>query len=283
MATTEQQLRDQYELEQKRLGLSKQQIEENYRQSQLQAGLSQQQLEESYRLTQQQLLDTEKQTKETASKLAQQAYLSKQQSERVMPNVLNAQGLEKTGYANISKQRSKSAYEGQQSAIQSDLNVDLGSIGRQRTSQDVGYKQGLESLAMQRQNIDLEYQQNLRAIEIENESAALDYRYALQSLQEANSKSATQNYFDSKLTQSQSNAQDISRAIGDAIKAGQLNTNTAAQEIAKYKSYMEENDYIQTVRSAKQLADAVAQQNAAKARTTPTSTKLQKALAIGQW
>jgi hypothetical protein len=84
------------------------------------------------------------------------------------------------------------------------------------------------------------------------------------------------------MTQSQMNAQDISRALAEGIKAGTLNTNTAAKVAQKYydDGYMENKDYLTTVYGAKQLADAVAQKNA---QTTPQSSKLKKALAIGLW
>ena len=56
---TEQELREQYELNQKKLGLTQGQIEEGLRLGQAKVGLSQQQLEQSYRLAQQQIQQQE--------------------------------------------------------------------------------------------------------------------------------------------------------------------------------------------------------------------------------
>lgn len=150
---TEQQLREQYELDQKKLNLSQQQIED------------------AFRLSQRQSQDIETQTRQQATQLAQQSYISKAQTERVMPNVLSAQGLSNTGYENVRKGQVNTQYQGQQSAIQSDLNSNLSSINRQREKQE------------------LNRQQNLASLELQRESASLDYRYALQSLQEQLAKS----------------------------------------------------------------------------------------------
>lgn len=150
---TEQQLREQYELDQKKLNLSQQQIED------------------AFRLSQRQSQDIETQARQQATQLAQQSYITKAQTERVLPNVLSAQGLANTGYENVRKGQVNTQYQGQQRAIQSDLNSNLASINRQRESQELNRQQQLASLQLQR------------------ESAALDYRYALQSLQEQLAKS----------------------------------------------------------------------------------------------
>lgn len=301
---TEQELREQYELNQKKLGLSQSQIEEGFKLGQAKVGLSQQQLEQSYRLAQQQLQEQELEKQGQSMKLAQQAYISKAQNERVLPNVLSAMGVADTGYRNVRRQQIGQAYQGQQGAIQSDLQSAMANYGRQRSSQSLDYQQGLQGLDFARQQMQSEYQQSLKALELQRESASLDYRQALQRLQEQAAKSGGGSNgggsgYKSTLNESQSNAQIITRALNEAILGGKADTNTAALEVKKYydQGYLEHNDYLTSTYAVKQMADAVAQKNYLSQQTppkitpaptkpkaqAPASQKLQKALAIGKW
>lgn len=304
---TEQELREQYELNQKKLGLSQSQIEEGLRLGQAKVGLSQQQLEQSYRLAQQQLQEQELEKQGQSMKLAQQAYISKAQNERVLPNVLSAMGVADTGYRNVRRQQIGQQYQGQQGAIQSDLQSAMANYGRQRSSQSLDYQQGMQGLNFNRQQLQSDYEQSLKALELQRESASLDYRQALQRLQEQLEKQRSSggsgggggSGYKSTLNESQSNAQIITRALNEAILGGKADTNTAALEVKKYydQGYLEHNDYLTSTYAVKQMADAVAQKNYLSQQTppkitpaptkpkaqAPASQKLQKALAIGKW
>jgi hypothetical protein len=284
---TEKELQEQYELNKKKLALNEQSLRETSDLDNKNFAMSQDQLSQSYKLALDQLKAMEQEKQGQSTKLAQQAYVSKRQAERVMPDVLSASGLANTGYENVRRGQIESSYKSQYGDIRSDLESYLGQTGRQRSQEDMQYNQSLSRLDMQKQQAQLALQQNLRSLELQRESASLDYRYALQKIQEANAAAAARpggsgSQYSANMTQSQMNAQDISRALAEGIKAGTLNTNTAAKVAQKYydDGYMENKDYLTTVYGAKQLADAVAQKNA---QTTPQSSKLKKALAIGLW
>ena len=288
MATTKQQLEEQQRLKEKQLSLEREQIQQNYDLDSKGVGLSQEQLNQSYLLSQSQLKQMDDEKKSQSSKLAQQAYILKKQTERVLPDVLSASGLANTGYENVRRGQIESSYKSQYGDIRSDLESYLGQTGRQRSQEDMQYNQSLSRLDMQKQQAQLDLQQSLKSLELQRESASLDYRHALQRIQEANAAAAARSggsggsgsQYSANMTQSQMNAQDISRALAEGIKAGTLNTNTAAKAAQKYydDGYMENKDYLTTVYGAKQLADAVAQKNVQQ-----QSSKLKKALALGLW
>ena len=287
---TERELQEQYELEKKKLALNEQQLRESSSLDNKNFALSQDQLSQSYKLATEQLKAMEMEKESQSTKLAQQAYVSKRQAERVMPDVLSASGLANTGYENIRKGQIESSYKSQYGDIRSDLDAYLRGTGRQKAQEDMQYNQNLSRLELQKQQAQLSLEQNLKSLELQRESASLDYRHALQRIQEANAAAAAKarsgggsgSQYNSNMTQSQMNAQDISRALAEGIKAGSLDTNSAAKVAQQYYNdgYMENKDYLTTVYGAKQLADAVAQKNA---QTTPQSSKLKKALAIGLW
>lgn len=296
---TEQELREQYELNQKKLGLTQGQIEEGLRLGQAKVGLSQQQLEQSYRLAQQQIQEQELEKQGQSSKLAQQAYISKAQSERVLPNVLSAMGVADTGYRNVRRQQIGQAYKGQQGAIQSDLQSAMANYGRQRSSQSLDYQQNMQGLDFTRQQLQSDYQQQLKSLELQRESASLDYRQALQRLQEQNAKSSGGGRSggsgggsnNGNLTQSQLNAQEITRALATELKAGKGDTNTAALTVKAYydDGYLDNQDYLNSTYAVKRTADAVAQLKAKNSTVKPTTSlgsqqlKIKKALVIGAW
>lgn len=297
---TERELQEQYELEKKKLALNEQQLRESSSLDNKNFALSQDQLSQSYKLATEQLKAMEMEKESQSTKLAQQAYVSKRQAERVMPDVLSASGLANTGYENIRKGQIESSYKSQYGDIRSDLDAYLRGTGRQKAQEDMQYKQNLSRLELQKQQAQLSLEQNLKSLELQRESASLDYRHALQRIQEANAAAAAKarsggsggsgSQYSANMTQSQMNAQKISRALAEGIKAGSLDTNSAAKVAQQYYNdgYMEDKDYLTTVYGAKQLADAVAQKNAQTKKTTtktasPTQSKLKKALVIGQW
>lgn len=296
---TERELQEQYELEKKKLALNEQQLRESSSLDNKNFALSQDQLSQSYKLATEQLKAMEQEKQGQSTKLAQQAYVSKRQAERVMPDVLSASGLANTGYENIRKGQIESSYKSQYGDIRSDLDAYLRGTGRQKAQEDMQYKQNLSRLELQKQQAQLSLEQNLKSLELQRESASLDYRHALQRIQEANAAAAAKarsggsggsgSQYSANMTQSQMNAQKISRALAEGIKAGSLDTNSAAKVAQQYYNdgYMEDKDYLTTVYGAKQLADAVAQKNAQNKTTTktasPTQSKLKKALVIGQW
>jgi len=294
---TERELQEQYELEKKKLALNEQQLRESSSLDNKNFALSQDQLSQSYKLATEQLKAMEMEKESQSTKLAQQAYVSKRQAERVMPDVLSASGLANTGYENIRKGQIESSYKSQYGDIRSDLDAYLRGTGRQKAQEDMQYNQNLSRLELQKQQAQLSLEQNLKSLELQRESASLDYRHALQRIQEANAAAAAKarsgggsgSQYNSNMTQSQMNAQDISRALAEGIKAGSLDTNSAAKVAQQYYNdgYMENKDYLTTVYGAKQLADAVAQKNAQNKTTTktasPTQSMLKKALVIGQW
>ena len=289
---TEQELREQYELNQKKLALNEQSLRESSDLNNKNFAMSQDQLSQSYKLALDQLKAMEQEKQGQSTKLAQQAYVSKRQAERVMPDVLSASGLANTGYENVRKGQIESSYQSQYGDIRSDLDAYLRGTGRQKAQEDMQYNQSLSRLELQKQQAQLSLEQNLKSLELQRESASLDYRHALQRIQEANAAAAAKarsgggsgSQYSANMTQSQMNAQDISRALAEGIKAGSLDTNSAAKVAQQYYNdgYMENKDYLTTVYGAKQLADAVAQKNAAS-NTSTQSSKLKKALAIGLW
>lgn len=300
---TERELQEQYELEKKKLALNEQQLRESSSLDNKNFALSQDQLSQSYKLATEQLKAMEMEKQSQSTKLAQQAYVSKRQAERVMPDVLSASGLANTGYENVRKGQIESSYKSQYGDIRSDLDAYLRGTGRQKAQEDMQYNQNLSRLELQKQQAQLSLEQNLKSLELQRESASLDYRHALQRIQEANAAAAAKarsggsggsggsgSQYSANMTQSQMNAQEISRALAEGIKAGSLDTNSAAKVAQQYYNdgYMENKDYLTTVYGAKQLADAVAQKNAQTKKTTtktasPTQSKLKKALVIGQW
>lgn len=300
---TERELQEQYELEKKKLALNEQQLRESSSLDNKNFALSQDQLSQSYKLATEQLKAMEMEKQSQSTKLAQQAYVSKRQAERVMPDVLSASGLANTGYENVRKGQIESSYKSQYGDIRSDLDAYLRGTGRQKAQEDMQYNQNLSRLELQKQQAQLSLEQNLKSLELQRESASLDYRHALQRIQEANAAAAAKarsggsggsggsgSQYSANMTQSQMNAQEISRALAEGIKAGSLDTNSAAKVAQQYfnDGYMENKDYLTTVYGAKQLADAVAQKNAQTKKTTtktasPTQSKLKKALVIGQW
>lgn len=297
---TERELQEQYELEKKKLALNEQQLRESSSLDNKNFALSQDQLSQSYKLATEQLKAMEMEKQSQSTKLAQQAYVSKRQAERVMPDVLSASGLANTGYENVRKGQIESSYKSQYGDIRSDLDAYLRGTGRQKAQEDMQYNQNLSRLELQKQQAQLSLEQNLKSLELQRESASLDYRHALQRIQEANAAAAAKarsggsggsgSQYSANMTQSQMNAQEISRALAEGIKAGSLDTNSAAKVAQQYfnDGYMENKDYLTTVYGAKQLADAVAQKNAQNNKTTtktasPTQSKLKKALVIGQW
>lgn len=256
---TQKELYEQNELEKKRLNLSQQQIEE------------------AYNLSKKQIDEIESETKAKAGKLAQQTYITKQQTEKVLPNLLSAQGLANTGYENVRKGQIQSAYQGQQGEIQSDLQSNIAGLNRQRANEELRRKQQLDALALQR------------------EAAALDYANSLQSLRSKLSSGSGGSY-------SNSNVQLINQFGSLDIENGM----TPDQIEAYTKQYLDEG-YITAAEKAKLDSNlktyaytyntGIAPINIPtptkaptpkvatppkKAQATPTQ-KIQKALAIGQW
>ena len=254
---TEQELYEQNELEKKRLNLSQQQIEE------------------AYNLSKKQFDEIESETKAKAGKLAQQTYITKQQTERVLPNLLSSQGLANTGYENVRKGQIQSSYQGQQGEIQSDLQSNIAGLNRQRANEELRRKQQLDALALQR------------------EAAALDYANSLQSLR---SKSSGGSYVNSNV---QLINQFGSLDIENGMTPDQIEAYTqqyldegyiTAAEKAKLDSNLKTYAYtyntgiapinIPTVSTPPKAPTPKAPPK--KAQPTPTQ-KIQKALAIGQW
>lgn len=225
---------------------TKQELDEQQALREQQLAQKNKQLQDAYNLSQSQLEQQKKEKETSSAKLAQQAYISKKQTERVMPDVLAAQGLAQTGYVNTRKNQITQGYEGQYGAIQDDLQSARAAFSRQDASED------------------LAFQQQSAALDLERQAAALDYRQALNSLSSRSS---------GRGTGTQSNVQLINTALSKAIKDGSLDTNSAAMAAKNYYDggYLDKKDYYNTVRGAKQLANAVAQINAKK--STPKTKK----------
>lgn len=247
MATTEQQLKEQYELTQKELGLS------------------QSQLEQSYKLAQSQLQAQELEQQDSARRLAQQAYVQKSQSERVAPNVLSAMGVADTGYENIYKGRLESTYKGKYGDIQYNLGSALSDINRTRATQALSFEQSQQQLALQR------------------ESAALDYRQALERLREQAAASSSSANYPSGFTASQKNGNLISNQLVEKLKNNEITTLQAAQTVKnKYEEgYLDYQDYINATNKVMRVKDSVVALNIPSKLTTNQTSKLNKALAVG--
>lgn len=254
---TEQQLREQYELDQKKLNLSQQQIEE------------------AYNLSKKQIDEIESETKAKAGKLAQQTYITKQQTERVLPNILSAQGLANTGYENVRKGQIKSAYQGQQGEIQSDLQSNIAGLNRQRANEELRRKQQLDALALQR------------------EAAALDYANSLQSLRSkssggsgySNSNVQLINQFGSLDIENGMTPDQIEAYTQQYLDEGYITAAEKAKLDSNLKTYAYTYNTgiapINIPTPTKAPTPKVATPPK-KAQATPTQ-KIQKALAIGQW
>lgn len=306
---TEQELREQYELNQKKLGLSKNEIEEGFRLGQAKVGLSQQQLEQSYRLAQQQLQEQELEKQGQSMKLAQQAYISKAQNERVLPNVLSAMGVADTGYRNVRRQQIGQQYQGQQGAIKSDLQSAMANYGRQRSSQSLDYQQGMQGLNFNRQQLQSDYEQSLKALELQRESASLDYRQALQRLQEQLEKqrssggsgggggSASESYNNSLLiyqygagsVENGMSPSDVGKYTqqylddGYITKADKNKLDTQLKNYAyTYNTGISQDSFNQAMPKVQTPPKITPAPTKPKAQA-PASQKLQKALAIGKW
>jgi len=232
--------------------------------------LNEKQLRESYILAQSQLKEKETEAKDTATKLAQQAYITKQQTERVQPNVLSAMGLAQTGYENVKRQRTQESYKGQVGAVESDLQSSMAEINRVR------------------QNQELSYQQNLQALALERESATLDFQQALARLR-ANSSGGSSG------GSSQNNTNQIYQYGAGAIEGGMSPSDVDAY-VQQYidAGYMKAGDKGKMVQNLQNYAytynTGINQFNIPTVTTTtvkkaqaPNSQKLQKALAVGQW
>ena len=239
--------------------------------------LNEKQLRDSYILAQQQLGQKEQETKDTASKLAQQAYITKQQTERVNPNILSAMGLAQTGYENVKRQRTQQAYQGQVGEVESNLQSSMAEFNRARQSQE------------------LSYQQNLQALALERESASLDYQQALARLKEsASSSSSSGNAF-----YNTNNNGLIYQYGAGAVVERNMSPNDIGSYVQQYvdKGYMSAKDKDKMVTDLTNYAYTyntginqfqiptpnTATQNAAKKAQAPNSQKLQKALLVGQW
>lgn len=257
---TEQQLYEQNELEKKRLNLSQQQIEE------------------AYNLSKKQIDEIESETKAKAGKLAQQTYITKQQTERVLPNLLSAQGLANTGYENVRKGQIQSSYQGQQGEIQSDLQSNIAGLNRQRANEELRRKQQLDALALQR------------------EAAALDYANSLQSLRSKSSGGSSSG------STSSENFKLINQFISSDIENG-LNPDQVGSLTKQYldegyitqaeKDRLDSNlkTYAYTYNTGiapfdipKVVPQKTTTPKTPTKKAQPTTTqKIQKALAIGQW
>ena len=258
---TRQELDEQNELEKKRLNLSQQQIEE------------------AYNLSKKQIDEIESETKAKAGKLAQQTYITKQQTEKVLPNLLSSQGLANTGYENVRKGQIQSAYQGQQGEIQSDLQSNIAGFNRQRANEELRRKQQLDALALQR------------------EAAALDYANSLQSLRSKSSGSGS-----GSGSTSSENFKLINQFISSDIENG-LSPDQVGSLTKQYldKGYITQAEKDRLDSNLKTYAytynTGIAPINiptptkapTPKVATPPkkaqptTTQKIQKALAIGQW
>lgn len=263
---TEQQLYEQNELEKKRLNLSQQQIEE------------------AYNLSKKQIDEIESETKAKAGKLAQQTYITKQQTEKVLPNILSAQGLANTGYENVRKGQIQSSYQGQQGEIQSDLQSNIAGLNRQRANEELRRKQQLDALALQR------------------EAAALDYANSLQSLRSKSSGGGSGSGSTSSENFKLIN-QFISSDIENGLSPDQVGSLTKQYLDEGYITQAEKDrldsnlkTYAYTYNTGIapfDIPNVVPQKATTPKATTPktptkkaqptTTQKIQKALAIGQW
>ena len=253
-------------------------LDEQYALEQKKFNLSQQQIEEAYNLSKKQFDEIEGETKAKAGKLAQQTYITKQQTEKVLPNLLSAQGLSNTGYENVRQQQIQTAYQGQQGEIKSDLDSSISALNRQRANEELRRKQQLDALALQR------------------EAAALDYANSLQSLRSKSSSgsgsgsTSSENF---KLIN-----QFISSDIENGLSPDQVGSLTKQYLDEGYITQAEKDRLDSNLKTyAYAFNTGIAPINIptpTKAPTPkvatplkkaqPTTTqKIQKALAIGQW
>ena len=126
-----------------------------------QLALKEKQLNDSYNLSQAQLAEQQKEKELSSAKLAQQAYLTKEQTNRLMPNVLSAQGLANTGYVNTKNVQISEGYKKNYNAIQDDLTSARAEFARRDASEDLAYQQSKDALELERQAYALDYRQAL--------------------------------------------------------------------------------------------------------------------------
>lgn len=246
---------------------TEQQLLEQYNLTKKQQDLSQSQLEASYKLAQEQLNAQKLQEETSATRLAQQAYIQREQSQRVAPNILSAMGTSNTGYENIYGNRLENTYKGQYGDIIYNRDTALANIEQNRATKALSYEQSMQQLALER------------------ESASLDYKQALENLRakQEEERQASYNY-PSSFSQSQINANTLSSQLVSSIKNKKTTTSKAMQKLQDYyvDDYMEYKDYINAVNKVMRVEDSVVPLTVPATKLSAyQKAKLNKALAVG--
>lgn len=251
---------------------TRQELDEQKALQDQQLALRDKQLRDSYNLSQAQLAEQQKEKELSSAKLAQQAYLTKEQTNRLMPNVLSAQGLAKTGYVNTKNLQISEGYKKNYNAIQDDLASAKAEFARRDASEDLAYQQAKD------------------ALELDRQAYALDYRQALSKLSSQSSGGGiSNNNFNliyqggAKNIEGNMSPNDISAFTQGFMDQGYI-TDSQRQKLNKNLT-----DYAYTYNTgiAPVNIPTVKPKVTTPAKTTTnnksTNKKVQKALVVGQW
>lgn len=236
---------------------TKQQLDEQKSLQDQQLALKEKQIIDAFNLSKSQLSEVQKEKEQASSQLAQQAYISKQQIERVMPDVLAAQGLARTGYVNTRQGQVNQSYKNQYGAIENDLNLAKAGFERQRALQELSLQQDKEALALERQAYELDYRQALSNLSASNNINKI-YQFGALKVENNMSPNQVDAYVQQYIDAGYMSAKDKGTLVNN-LKNYAYTFNTGINQFS-----------IPTVEKPKQ-----AQQT--------ESQKIKKALAVGQW
>lgn len=231
-----------------------------------QLALKEKQIIDAFNLSKSQLNEVQKEKEQASSQLAQQAYISKQQTERVMPDVLAAQGLARTGYVNTRQGQVNQSYKNQYGAIENDLNLAKAGFERQRALQELSLQQDKEALALERQAYELDYRQALTNLStkgggsVSSGSNNLNQIYKFGALEVENNMSPNQ----------------VDAYVQQYIDAGYMSAKDKGTLVNNLKNYA------YTVNTGINQFSIPTVEKPKQAQQTE-SQKIKKALAVGQW
>ena len=231
---------------------TKQQLDEQKALRDQQLALKEKQIIDAFNLSKSQLSEVQKEKEQASSQLAQQAYISKQQTERVMPDVLAAQGLARTGYVNTRQGQVNQSYKNQYGAIENDLNLAKAGFERQRALQELSFQQDKEALALERQAYELDYRQALSTLNANVDNNQLIFQYGTEGLNQSN----------------QLNIKNLKNNIQGYVDEGYMKKSDQSKMLNNIQGYWYGQHSMAPAKQSKSPQEA---------------SKIQKALAVGKW
>ena len=246
---------------------TRQELDEQKALQDAQIAQKEKQFTDAYNLSQAQLAERQKEKENASAKLAQQAYISKKQTERVMPDVLASQGLARTGYVNTRQGQVNEGYKNQYGAIQDDLTSARAEFARQDASED------------------LAYQQNKDAIELERQAMALDYRQALTRISSQGTGTSQNNnsqiyQYGASAVEGGMTPDQVDAYVQQYVDAGYMSSKNKGKMVTNLQNY---GYTFNTGINQFDIPTPKATPKVTPKTNTNTGKKLQKAIAVGQW